>query len=203
MESQSRAATPPPTQAELNKRLQRKDGDEQRHKDTRAREDAQSHNDPVRELCEKLEECAAYLASLKTSLLTKKAKLADNGQNIDYMFSIWCGFCRRMVPFVSDTSDPLVVCLEHIGDYFMNRPDRTKKDISNWQHMENTPKGRCDQSKRNIPEWQHMENTPTGRFDQVRRELSEWLHIEMVPPDTSSSREGNDKAECSIRRTPF
>ncbi|CAI6100205.1 unnamed protein product [Clonostachys chloroleuca] len=67
---------------------------------------------------------------------TKEAKLEDNRQNMHSMSSFWCGFCRCMVAFASDTTDPQGVRFDHIDDHFMGRREQPKMNISEWLHME-------------------------------------------------------------------
>jgi hypothetical protein len=67
---------------------------------------------------------------------TKEAKLENNRQNMHSMSSFWCGFCRCMVAFASDTADPQGVRFDHIDDHFMGRRDQPKMSISEWLHME-------------------------------------------------------------------
>ncbi|VUC22644.1 unnamed protein product [Clonostachys rosea] len=79
---------------------------------------------------------------------TKEAKLEDNRQNMHSMSAFWCGFCRCMVPFVSDTSDPQSVRFDHIDDHFMGRREQPKRNISDWLHMENAHTERKAPAKR-------------------------------------------------------
>ncbi|CAG9955945.1 unnamed protein product [Clonostachys rosea f. rosea IK726] len=210
----STVETLPDDQAELNNRVQRKDSDEQRDKDARARENDQAHNDLVLRFMEKTQKLSAYVGSfvVPTSEACRQDSTSEQilhkASSRQQYTPLETWVPERTCGKVLGSRDQLKLHLE--GSYHeMNAATKKAKLEDNRQNIDSMSLFWCGFCRCKVPFisntsdpqgdcFVHIGDHLMGSGDQPKRDRSEWLQMENTPTECKAiigkralSREGN------------